>query len=392
MGSSAQPEHSVHVLSASEPPPMSGRDTRERSGVQPDAAPQLPGAVAPQAWAGSRDGGDIGTGRLIVTAASAAYGPSLLALLGSLNCNWPSHPPVKVYDIGLDGATRRRLATFGITPEEVPPFCPHWRRHFTWKIWCLNHAPARDILWMDAGVAVLRPLEEAFLSIDRLGYFLISTYRQLGEQAPSPAVSSSGLHPDFGKDRLTLAAGLMGLRKQGAGLKVLRDALRLALDEKNLAATEPEHRHDQALLSLLLYREYGHVLTADQRIYLNSASPAGEGQKVWVHRRTIRAADAAFLARQTSPRDSAAYLPGVPNALPWPERLLRMARRIWRRLQRTDREIGIYDGNREPASRDQCQGSSFAASELTSGPVGAPGDTVARSTGPMRTHGGRLEQ
>ena len=43
--------------------------------------------------------------RMIITAASSTFGPSLLALLGSLNLNWPGHPPVRVYDIGLDEDT-----------------------------------------------------------------------------------------------------------------------------------------------------------------------------------------------------------------------------------------------------------------------------------------------
>ena len=84
--------------------------------------------------------------RLIITAASGAYGPSLLALLGSLNLNWPNHPPVRVYDIGLNDGTLQVLAENQIEVIKVPPFCPHWRKHFTWKIWCLNNAPARDIL------------------------------------------------------------------------------------------------------------------------------------------------------------------------------------------------------------------------------------------------------
>ena len=73
--------------------------------------------------------------RLIITAASNAYGPSLLALPGSLNLNWHNHPPVLVYDIGLDDATRATLQQHHIPLRVVPPFCPHWRSHFTWKIW-----------------------------------------------------------------------------------------------------------------------------------------------------------------------------------------------------------------------------------------------------------------
>jgi hypothetical protein len=33
-----------------------------------------------------------GKDQMIVTTASAAFGPSLLALFGSMDCNWPGHP------------------------------------------------------------------------------------------------------------------------------------------------------------------------------------------------------------------------------------------------------------------------------------------------------------
>lgn len=96
--------------------------------------------------------------RLLLTAASEAYAPSLLALLGSLTLHWPSHPPVRVYDIGLAPSSRETLERHGVEVVAVPAFCPHWRRHFTWKPWCWADAPARDVLWIDAGVVVLDTL------------------------------------------------------------------------------------------------------------------------------------------------------------------------------------------------------------------------------------------
>lgn len=113
--------------------------------------------------------------RMIITAASGAFGPSLLALLGSLNLNWPSHPRIRVYDIGLDDNTLRVLDANDVEVIKVPGFCAHWRKHFTWKIWCWNDAPASKILWMDAGLVVLKPLDSVFYAIDNMGYFVVPT-------------------------------------------------------------------------------------------------------------------------------------------------------------------------------------------------------------------------
>ena len=114
--------------------------------------------------------------KLIVTGASVSFSQSLLALLGSLTLNWPEHPPVLVYDLGLDEQILGTLHENQIQVRKVPPFVPHWRKHFTWKVWCWNDAPARDVFWLDAGVVVLHPLDDVFMAIDKIGYFITPTY------------------------------------------------------------------------------------------------------------------------------------------------------------------------------------------------------------------------
>lgn len=135
------------------------------------------------------------TDKLIITAAS--FGPYLLALLGSLTLNWPEYPPVLVYDLGMDEETLTILRDNLITVRKIPPFVPHWRKHFTWKVWCWNDAPARDILWLDAGVVVLSPLEDVFDAIGRLGYFLNPTYHFLSDTAKDAACNGCKVDPAF---------------------------------------------------------------------------------------------------------------------------------------------------------------------------------------------------
>ena len=291
--------------------------------------------------------------RLIVTAASRSFGSSLLALLGSLNVNWPAHPPVVVYDIGLDEDTLASLGAFDAVVTRVPAFCPHWRRHFTWKIWCLNDAPGRDVLWIDAGVVVLAPLDDAFAALAALGYFAAPTYRFLAEQAPAAAIRACGVTAASLEGRLTLSATMIGFRKAGKGLALLREAYGLALDERNIAAETPDHRHDQALLSLLLYRHYGRVVSADQQVYLNWRSPAHTvGQKVWVHRRKMLAVDIDHLARQRAPSASGPYVPAdpPPAGTRRPLRWLRTVAARVRRIRRgAPRAAVVYDGDRDGA-------------------------------------------
>ena len=290
--------------------------------------------------------------RMIITAASAAFGPSLLALLGSLNLNWPDHPPVRVYDIGLDEATVAELNRNGVELVPVPPFCSHWRKHFTWKIWCWNDAPALEILWMDAGVVVLQPLGEAFDAIGRLGYFTVPTFHLLTENASVQACRGCGVDPSFRKGKLTLAGTVIGFKKEGLMDDLLKEAFSIALVEENIASSESTHRHDQMIISLLLYKYLGQVVMSDGIVYCGWLSPRQvPGQKIWVHRRDLLKRDQAYLASRISspgppfaPRDPVA---DRPVRTLW-KKIFGPSERFIRRTIRGDRDkVEIYDGVRD---------------------------------------------
>ena len=295
--------------------------------------------------------------KLIITAASKAYGPSLLALLGSLTLNWPEHPPVLVYDIGLDDATLATLAEHQIPVKKVPPFCPHWRKYITWKIWCLNDAPAQDILWMDAALVVLKPLDEIFLSIRDIGYFIAPNYQLLDWEASDVMCEGVGVPPEFRYGKLSLGAGLIGARKNGKMLDIFEEAYSAALVEKYIAPTEPTHRYDQGIISLLMHKHFGRVIPADGIIYLGWRSPVqAHGQKVWVHRRQMLPEDIAFFASHIS-SPGKAYLPKDPakhNPKLTPRLFVMKCYRFAKRLGQAaltfpspKRSNPIYDGVRE---------------------------------------------
>lgn len=290
--------------------------------------------------------------RMIITAASAAFGPSLLALLGSLNLNWPDHPRIRVYDIGLDDDTLRVLDANDIEVKKVPAFCPHWRKHFTWKIWCWHDAPAREVLWVDAGLVVLKPLDDVFDAIRNIGYFVAPTYHPLNENASEAACWGCGVANDFRKGKVTLAGGFIGFRKEGQILEVVEEALSVALQEEHIAATEKRHRHDQAIISLLLYERFGDVTMMDGSVYMGWLSPRQTpGQKVWVHRRSLLPEDQAHFSAHIT----VSGLPYTPKD-PIADRTLRTVwkkifgppERFIRRLIRGQlREEGTYDGMRD---------------------------------------------
>lgn len=233
--------------------------------------------------------------RVIVTGASPSYEPSLLALLGSLNCNWPGHPRVVVYDLGMSARTIDQLRQAGVEVRRVPAFCANWRSDFTWKLWCFRDAPAASYLWIDAGMCVLAPLDEAFECAEKLGYFAVALYNHpVAPSVPEPLRVNSGTSPERLQEMISISSGIHAICKRGPGAALLEEGYRLALSPDNMKATSPQHRHDQSLLTVLLYKHFGPPVLADYHVYAYH-EPTGPGaesrQKVWVHRRKMTTAD-----------------------------------------------------------------------------------------------------
>lgn len=285
----------------------------------------------------------------ILTAASQSYAESMLALIGSLNCNWPGHPPVIVYDLGLEQGTLDLLAGARVMVRKVPPFCPHWRKHFTWKIWACHEAPCASYLWLDAGIWVLRPLPEAFEAITGLGVFVRSDNTRFSRHACPALIRNLKVTDTEMAEVLNISAGMHGLLKNSRGAALLDQALKHALVEENLKAVAPRQLHDQSLLSLLIHRLFAPVVFVDRNLYGGEVGPAScEGQRLWHHRQQTCRVDRDYFIRHVG-EPGAAHIPeGLPPVPPpsWVKRFrIRVAR--WRgRCPERVRDESIYDGVR----------------------------------------------
>lgn len=285
--------------------------------------------------------------RMIITAGSDAFGPSVLALIGSLDLNWPGHAPILVYDIGLDFLTIKKLQKHNITISKVPHFCPHWRKHFTWKIWCLTSAPAKSILWIDAGVVILGELDEVFEQIEKHGHFFIPSFHKLSENAPDYAIKSTGLSHEVCSTKTTISGNFMGFNKASSPTSnLLQEILALAIIEQNIAATTNYHKHDQALISLVFYKHYNTLKLNNGYIYGGWEGPNQvSNQKVWAHRRNINPADLKHFTKSISQKGPP-YIPTHPESnLRKPLSLLSMKLFIKRNLHRAASRKGApYNG------------------------------------------------
>lgn len=267
--------------------------------------------------------------RAIITGASASYSEILLGLLGSLNANWPDHPPVVVYDLGIRDDARVLLQKAGVEVREVPAFCDHWRRHFTWKIWCINNIDVEQYLWLDAGVIVLRPMNDAFQAVSGLGYFVQPNGYQLLSTLNRPLRDRFAQLPL--QEMQSINGGLHGFDKRMAA-SLLQESMELSLDEANMhggdmAVNGLSGRHDQDLLTVLLYKHFGQPVFLDRHLYAEHLGPQQvHGQRLWVHRRSAHPVDLQYFREcVTLPNGPRIPVPLPPPTKPSWIRRLRVA-------------------------------------------------------------------
>ena len=226
---------------------------------------------------------------VVLTAASDKYYDSLYSLIQGIRLNWSEDISIHVYDLGLNAAAVAKLEMLGgVEVLPIPEFCPHWRKHYSWKLWIIAHCTHERFLWMDSGIFVLRPLDSIIQAIEDSGLFLVPNYQDLAIEAPPCSVYACGLVYSEIKGRSSVSANIMGGRVSSPKFVVFKDAYRLALKEENVMATNDRHRHDQSLVSCVLYSKFPEYAFYDGLMYAGWKGPDQvNGQLCWGHRRGL---------------------------------------------------------------------------------------------------------
>lgn len=245
---------------------------------------------------------------VLATGASARYGNLLLNGLASIQRRSNIFDRVLAFDLGLTPFQRRLLEGMrGVEIRAVPPFVPHWAQGFTWKTWIWTHVDADAVVWLDAGVTVLRPLDDLVVQIGERGYFAVSQEVPVRDCIPSDYYGLYGLDESVG-DKPTIAAGVIGFAPESDFFsKVIvptyEDAMRgmslgfstadveaqnrgLQLTTDVIVRDCPRFRWDQTLLNIHIYKSMPDLVVNDMNKYAGWRSPRDHPQQVlWHHRR-----------------------------------------------------------------------------------------------------------
>lgn len=213
--------------------------------------------------------------KAIITSASNKFFPNLLNFIGSIKANYPNHPPIYVYDLGLFASFKKEIASIPrVQILETPRFCNHWRSCYTWKTYILN-TPLADLnLYLDAGCQVLKSLDILFEKINAQGYLAVSqgTEVKIKDITPADFIEHFGLNETQLAGEV-IAAGIFGFKKDSHITNITQKlyvcgvlGLSLGFSKRELWKNKGVNkttlirdcnmfRHDTTLLTIILHKE-----------------------------------------------------------------------------------------------------------------------------------------
>lgn len=167
--------------------------------------------------------------KALITAASNKFFPSLINLLGSIKVNYPSHPKIFIYDLGLFKIFRKELETIeNVEVVDMPVFCGHWRSCYTWKTYIFTHPFAELNLYLDAGCQIEGSLDFAFEIIKSEGYYIIPQGRSVKDIVPVEYKTIFGIGDDWDNEEC-VDAGVLGFKREPKIKKILDEVYNAGL-------------------------------------------------------------------------------------------------------------------------------------------------------------------
>lgn len=242
--------------------------------------------------------------KCIITSASNKFFPSLLNMLGSLHKNYPDHPPVFIYDLGLAWSFKSELQNIKwIKILPVPHFVKHWRACYTWKTYILNTPLAENNLYIDAGCEILKPLDALFDKINLNGYLSVSQgdVVTVNMVTPKSLLDKYQLGPEFGP-REIVTAGIFGFKKDSSITQTTEELYKAGIDGECLGYSKqemwknkgpnkvdivrdcPVFRHDTTLLTILLYKNFSQPIIENIKYFSADLLGKESGQFIWNNR------------------------------------------------------------------------------------------------------------
>lgn len=247
----------------------------------------------------------------VVTAASDEYFFSLLTLVQTLlECNKKMDFSLEIWDIGLTLRQKQFLSLIEsefirvrdlseVADEPFPGAFLGPNRNYAWKAFCVINSleNCRNVLWVDAGIAVTSDLSLFFEKIQSESYVFFDNFGRTNSEWTSNECKEAMHFDASDQTGLQISANVFGVSNTRPSLDLIIEWVHQCSQEKNMKSDNPKHRYDQSVLSILAFRK-GLRLTAFADFCLEGpdAGLARATKKSFLaHRRTFNWYDLNFL-------------------------------------------------------------------------------------------------
>jgi len=200
---------------------------------------------------------------IVVTAANNVYYYSLLTLISSIHYHsFNSIDKIIVFNLGL---TEEEVKVFNqLQKVEVIDFMEENKnfhskffdlKSYIFKCFCIKKAGeyGENILWLDAGVMALAPINEIFETISRDDIFLVGDTHLIKKYTHSKCKQIMNATEEELNDTI-LSAGILGYKNKGKYQMFVDEAFEYSKIEGCVDGNEEDHRHDQSVYSILAAR------------------------------------------------------------------------------------------------------------------------------------------
>jgi hypothetical protein len=247
----------------------------------------------------------------VVTAASDQYFHSLLTLIQTLlESNKTIALTLEIWDIGLTSRQRqflkliegKHICVRDLSEASIEPFPGAFlgsKHNYAWKAFCVVNSlqNSKNIIWIDAGIAVTADLSLFFEKIEVEGYIFFDNFDRTNLEWTSDECKEFMHFGPNDEEGLQISAGVFGVSNSSSTLDLILEWVKLCSHEETMKSDDPKHRHDQSVLSILSFRKGIHLTGySDFCLEGHDASLARAENKLFLaHRRTFSWYDLNFL-------------------------------------------------------------------------------------------------
>ena len=202
---------------------------------------------------------------IVITAANDLYFESLKTLISSIHKHsFDTVDQIFVYDLNLCDENKAILLKMqNVTLLNFLKISPLPYRDYllpsghAYKLFCVYDAQemGKNVLWLDAGVMILKDIKEIFDIIEREEIFIVGDThltRTFTKRKCSEIMNAT----DAELDDTIISSGILGYKSFGKYQTLINEAFEYSKIEGCVVGDEENHRHDQSVYSILVTR-YG---------------------------------------------------------------------------------------------------------------------------------------